>query len=86
MYKVLLSPRAIKELKRLPTNIRERAEPIITELSRDPFIVRQIKYIRDKRLADFRIRIGHYRILYDLYEKDRIVYVLRVGHRKDIYR
>lgn len=34
----------------------------------------------------YRVREGHYRIVYSIEDKDRLVYVVKVGHRKDVYR
>ena len=37
-------------------------------------------------MADFRVRVGDYRILYDIYEEDKAVYIIRIGYRKDVYK
>lgn len=34
----------------------------------------------------YRVREGHYRVVYSIEDKDRLVYVVKVGHRKDVYR
>jgi len=86
MYRVFLSPRAAKEIKKLPKQIKPKIDFVLTKLSANPFVSAQSKYLRDSRLANFRIRISDYRLLYDVYAKDKVVYVLRVGHRKDIYK
>jgi mRNA interferase RelE/StbE len=36
--------------------------------------------------ATFRIRVGRYRILYDVLDERLVVIVLKVGHRRDVYR
>lgn len=34
----------------------------------------------------YRVREGHYRVVYSIEDKGRVVYVVKVGHRKDVYR
>ncbi|WP_254301477.1 type II toxin-antitoxin system RelE family toxin [Rothia kristinae] len=34
----------------------------------------------------FRIRVGDYRIIYDIYDEELVILVLRVGHRREVYR
>jgi mRNA interferase RelE/StbE len=38
------------------------------------------------RRITYRIRVGDYRILYEIHDDVLIVYVIRVGHRRDVYR
>lgn len=86
MFRIFLSPRADKDLKKLPPEMRRKIDLTFQKLSQNPFQISQTKYLKDKKLADFRIRVGDYRILYDVYTKDNAVYILRIGHRKDIYQ
>lgn len=46
----------------------------------------QFKQLKGKDIAQCRLRVGDYRILYDVYNDDSIVLILQIGHRKDIYR
>lgn len=85
MYRIILGPRASKDLSRLERPIKRMIDRALFNLQQKPRGP-LIKFLKDRRLANFRIRVGDYRILYDLYEKDKIIYVLRIGHRKEIYR
>ncbi|OGY64258.1 MAG: hypothetical protein A3I89_03380 [Candidatus Harrisonbacteria bacterium RIFCSPLOWO2_02_FULL_41_11] len=85
MYKIVLSPRAQKELLKLERPIRQSVDRALLKLQENSFVT-NFKFLKDKRLADFRIRVGNYRILYDIYKNDNVIYILRIGHRKDIYR
>jgi mRNA interferase RelE/StbE len=84
-WRLFLSPRAERELKKLAGPIRKRIDRAFLFLHINPY-VSGVKKISDPRLAEFRIRIGDYRILYDVHENDRVIYVLRIGHRKDVYQ
>jgi len=46
--------------------------------------VRYAERITDPKLGSYRFRIGDYRVIFDLEEED--IVILRVGHRRDIYR
>lgn len=84
-YRIVLSPRADKEISMLESVMRRRVQRVFLKLRTGPFISAK-KLFDDGRLAEFRIRVGNYRILYDVYPDDGAIYILRVGHRKDIYR
>ena len=82
-YRLEISSRAAKELRKLPGSIRARIEAAIEGLADDPRPSRCKKLRGD---AGWRIRVGDYRILYDIQDDVLIVTVLRAGHRRDIYR
>ncbi len=84
-FRILLSPSAAKDLKKLERPVLQRVDRAFTLLSRNPYLA-GIKQLHDSRLAQFRLRVGDYRILYDIYPKDGVIYILRVGHRRDIYK
>lgn len=84
-YRIVLSPRADRELRKLTRSIQEKIDRALFKLKINPFVVKK-KFLKDIRLADFRIRMGDYRILYDIYDEHKTVYILRIGHRKDIYK
>lgn len=84
-FRVLLSPRAEKDLKKLEHSVFGDVDRALLVLSKNPYLP-GVRYLKDKRLAQFRIRVGDYRILYDVYSKNETIYVLRIGHRKDIYK
>ena len=84
MYEVYLERSAENDLKRLPTSVFHRIIPQIKSLaeSQRPSGCRKItgsKY-------DWRIRIGDYRILYEIDEKAKAVRIMRVRHRREVYR
>ena len=85
MYKIVLSPRVNKELNKLKGPMRRNVDRALLKLQQNPYIIK-FKFLKNRDLADFRIRIGSYRILYDVYEDKKIIYILRIGYRKDIYR
>lgn len=82
-YRIELENRAVREFHSLPNEIAVRIEEAINALRHDP------RPVGSKKLTareGYRIRKGDYRILYVIDDKQRIVRVYRVGHRRDIYR
>ncbi len=84
-FRLQLSPRGERDLKKLERSIFLRVDRALLLLEKNPCLP-GAKQLRDRRLAQFRMRVGDYRMLYDVYREDRIVYILRIGHRKDIYK
>jgi mRNA interferase RelE/StbE len=81
-YSVVLSKKAQKQLDKLPDNIAEPILDAITNLEENP---RPAGNKKLKGRDGYRIRVGNYRIIYDIYDSELIVDVIALGHRKDIY-
>jgi len=62
--------------------IKDRIGKTLLRYKVDP--LRNAERLTNSSLGSYRFRVGDYRIVFDI-EKDKIV-VLRVGHRRDIYR
>ncbi len=82
-YTVLIKRLAEKEMDRLPARTFDRVAQGILKLERDP----RPKGSRKLRgVQDYRLRVGEYRILYSIDDDQRVVEVVAVGHRRDVYR
>jgi mRNA interferase RelE/StbE len=82
-YKIVIEKRAKKELFKLPVNIRIKLERAIDLLSKNP------RPIQSKSLigADaYRLRVGNYRVIYEINDKIITIYIIKVAHRKDVYK
>lgn len=84
MYEVYVEKTAENDLKRLPTNIFHRIIPQIRNLAENPRPSGCRKLTGSKN--DWRIRIGDYRVLYEIDEKAKAVKIMRVRHRREAYR
>ena len=82
-YRLLIKPSAGKEIEALPKQDRRRIVAKITSLSRDP---RPPGCETLSGHDQYRLRQGNYRILYEIQDLDLIVVVVKVGHRRDVYR
>ena len=84
-YRVLVTPRARKDLRKIDRFQIKRIDAAILNLEDSPYPVGVKQLIADN-VAQYRIRVGDYRVLYDVEEKNKTVLIHRIGHRKDIYR
>ena len=81
-YGLVYTLRAVKDIKRLDPSVRQRIGKTLLRYEEDP--LGYAEKLVDSKLGTYRFRIGEYRVIFDI-EGDDIV-VLRVGHRREIYR
>ncbi len=82
MYEIIFSQKAKKELYKLEKTIQER---IITALER--IRIRPENYLA-KLVGDpgYKLRVGDYRIIMDIDNTNILILVIKIGHRKSIYK
>lgn len=84
-YAVLLESQAEKELISLPDEVLKRVDTKLQALSLNPRPKGTVK-LRGKESEGWRLRVGDYRILYQIDDKDNIIRVYRIKHRREAYR
>ena len=83
-WQVEYSAAALKTLQRLDPAIQRRILAFLeTRITEDP---RRVGRAMQGDQRAWRYRIGDYRVICDIQEASRTVFVVRVGHRKDVYR
>jgi mRNA interferase RelE/StbE len=84
-YRAFIKPSAAKEIEAVgQKKNRQRIVAAIRSLVRDP---RPTGCEKLSGEADrYRIRVGRYRIIYSIGDAELVVAVVRVGHRKEVYR
>ena len=82
-YKIQIKPSAIKELGKIPKRDFQKLVKKIQLLSSNPRPVGCEKLSSDEK---YRIRQDNYRIVYGIDDDRLIVIVVKIGHRKDVYR
>jgi len=83
MYEIQILRRAQRSLARLPEKEYERVRDAIRALADEP---RPPGCRKLTGRDGWRIRIGQYRVIYEIDDTVRILTVLVVGHRRDVYR
>jgi mRNA interferase RelE/StbE len=79
-YTISILRRAQKELGELPVEAYERIRDSILALAEDP---RPSGCVKLTNRQGWRIRVGGYRVIYEIDDKQRIVTILVIGHRRD---
>ena len=82
-YKILIKPSAVKEIEAVPQRDRQRLVARIQGLSSDPRPPGSEKLSGQDK---FRLRQGVYRIVYSVSDDQSSVLIVKVGHRKEVYR
>ena len=82
-YRPFIKPSAVKELEALPVKDRRRLVTRLQELTANPHPPGSEK-LSGQEL--YRIRQGNYRVLYSVHDQELIILVIKVGHRRDVYR
>jgi mRNA interferase RelE/StbE len=83
MYEVIISNIAKRQLDKIDPNIVRKITSKMLQLENEPRPTGCIK-LKDKN--GYRIRIGDYRILYEIDDSGKVVSVYKIAHRKEAYR
>jgi mRNA interferase RelE/StbE len=82
-YSVLIRKSAQKNLSRLDSSMQRKIIEVIRNLADNP------RPSGTKKLAGrdaWRIRIGDYRIIYEIHDNELIILVVVIGHRREVYK
>jgi len=83
-YRIEFTPRAVRDFRALSKGIQRRLTSLIDTLGKQPRTAGAKKLAGADNL--YRIHSGDYRVLYQIKDTVCIVLVIRVGHRKEVYR
>lgn len=82
-YSLAFKPSAEKELRKLSGDMIPRVVAVIRALAGES---RPHGCVKLSASQSWRIRVGDYRVIYDIDDKNRKVDVLHIGHRREVYR
>ena len=83
LYSIQIKKSALKELQKLATSEKARIITAIDQLAEQPY---GGKLLKGELSGLRRIRVGNYRIIYEINEGEVLILILRVAHRQRIYR
>ncbi|HOW81830.1 MAG TPA: type II toxin-antitoxin system RelE/ParE family toxin [Spirochaetota bacterium] len=83
MFEIFLTSSAFRDYKLIPESEVEHINKAIDALTINP---RPRGYKKLKNRDAFRIRSGNYRIIYEIKDNTLIIIVVRIRHRKEVYR
>ena len=81
-YSLSFSKQALKGLAKINEPFYANIKQAITDLTENP---RPAGYKKLKGREGYRIRVGNYRIIYNIFDGELIVEIITIGHRKDVY-
>ena len=83
-YRLEFTPGADQQLRKLPKQVQVRLRPHIDALAQNPR-PSGIEKLKGEDNA-YRLRVGDYRVLYEVQDKVLLVLVVKIGHRREVYR
>ena len=82
MFKIVVTARALKDIQKLDKKRRVFIVEKLKVFAKNPG--KKARKLSDPRIGSWRLRVGDYRVIFDL-DDDKMV-ILRLGHRREIYR
>lgn len=83
-YQVIIQPSAAKAIRKLDRDTQAKVVRLLEALAAEPRPVGVVKMAGDDNL--WRVRIGDYRVVYEIHDRKLIVLIVRVADRKNVYR
>jgi mRNA interferase RelE/StbE len=84
LYKIRWRRGAVKAVKKIDRKFIPKILKAIEDLAENPMPVNHKKMVGT--FHSYRIRVGEYRVVYEVIDDELIIEVVRLGHRKDVYR
>ncbi len=82
MYKIRVSSKAAKEIKKIPYPHQKAIILSFAEIQEEPFLG---KPLTRELTGKFSFRVGVYRIIYKVNQNDKVIDILTAGHRENVY-
>lgn len=83
-YRLVFKPSAERAFLALPRDVQKRLDKRLLSLQDNPRPPGVIALTNE--LGVFRLRVGDYRVLYEIHDDVLLILVLKVGHRREVYR
>ena len=84
VYKILIDDKVIKDLKKIPLKSQKKIlETIKTKLVKNPFSGKKLLGDLSKY---YKYRVGDYRIIYEILQQEITIVIIKIKHRKDVYK
>ena len=86
MYKLKFLGKALDDLKKIDRAHQKIIKEKLLLLAKNPQVLKNnIKKLRETKNDYFRLRIGKYRVIFKKHQKQLIIIIVRIGHRKEVY-
>jgi mRNA interferase RelE/StbE len=81
-YSLIFSKQAFKELEKINEPFYSKIKQAVNALAQNP---RPHGYRKLMGMAGYRIRVGDYRVIYDIFDQELVIDIITIGNRKDVY-
>ena len=81
-YRLVYTKSTLRDIKKLDRVVRKKLKNKIEIYSKSP--MKHARSLIDARIGSYRWRVGNYRIVFDIEEKD--IVILRIRHRREVYK
>ena len=85
MYKILFAKEAQKTLLRLPKNTAALIRQKLEQLAADPY-ASHLNALKLQNRSGYRLRIGDWRVIYEIQNNELVILVLKITQRGEVYR
>jgi mRNA interferase RelE/StbE len=85
MYRILFTKQADKALRKMPRNTAQLIREKLDQLAQNPY-ARNPNMVRLQGRPGYRLRVGDWRIIYEVEDDRLIIFVLRIAPRGGVYR
>lgn len=83
MYRIIFHKKAEKKYNNLQRDLQDRIAKVIDSLAINPFFGKKLS---GELFGCYRIRIGDFRIVYELDQINKIIVIIAIGSRGDVYK
>ena len=85
VYSIVFAKRANKALRKMPKAIAKRIRNKLDQIATDPY-AKHNNVTRLQNRPSYRLRVGEWRVIYEIRGDELVILVLRIGPRGSIYR
>ena len=85
-FQVKFDARSARDLRKLRQKITSAVPSLIRAIDSLPTDPYQGKPLKGDKKGCYSCRVGDYRIIYEIYSVEKIVHIIRIGNRREIYR
>lgn len=87
MFSIYLGTSAICELQNLPPSAQQTIRQLFDNLRAYPLTHHlRISKLKEYQSSTYRVRVGDYRVVFEIESENKKILITKIGHRKDVYR